>query len=55
MFVYLLLGVTNVGWGCVKLYEHNEDYMVTFPNGYGRSIMGTPWFELGGKVAYLLN
>uniref|UniRef100_A0A158R5I6 Oxysterol-binding protein n=1 Tax=Syphacia muris TaxID=451379 RepID=A0A158R5I6_9BILA len=49
-FLGLSIGVTNVGWGCVKLYEHNEDYMVTFPNGYGRSIMGTPWFELGGKV-----
>ncbi|VDD87610.1 unnamed protein product [Enterobius vermicularis] len=49
-FLGLSIGVTNIGWGCVKLYEHNEEYIVTFPNAYGRSIMGTPWIELGGKV-----
>ncbi|VDK46304.1 unnamed protein product [Anisakis simplex] len=47
------LGVANVGWATVKLHEFDEEYTVTFPNGYGRSIMSTPWVELGGKVALL--
>ncbi|OZC06616.1 PH domain protein [Onchocerca flexuosa] len=49
-FLGLSIGVTNIGWGIVKLHDHNEEYVLTFPNGYGRSIMSTPWIELGGKV-----
>lgn len=49
-FLGLSIGVTNIGWGSVKLHEHDEEYIVTFPNGYGRSIMSIPWVELGGKV-----
>jgi hypothetical protein len=26
-----------------------EEYVVTFPSGYCRSILTTPWLELGGK------
>lgn len=44
------LGVTNIGQGVVTLHDLGEKYVVTFPNGYGRSIMSTPWVELGGKV-----
>uniref|UniRef100_A0A0R3RQD6 Oxysterol-binding protein n=1 Tax=Elaeophora elaphi TaxID=1147741 RepID=A0A0R3RQD6_9BILA len=49
-FLGLSIGVTNIGWGTVKLHDYSEEYVLTFPNGYGRSIMSTPWIELGGKV-----
>lgn len=49
------LGVTNVGQGIVTLHEFGEEYVLTFPNGYGRSIMSTPWIELGGKVFLLFK
>lgn len=32
------------------MFDHNEEYLLTFPNGYGRSILTTPWIELGGSV-----
>lgn len=50
-----LTGVTNIGWGTVKLHNYNEEYVLTFPNGYGRSIMSTPWIELGGKVNFTIK
>uniref|UniRef100_A0A915BG73 Oxysterol-binding protein n=1 Tax=Parascaris univalens TaxID=6257 RepID=A0A915BG73_PARUN len=49
-FLGLSIGVANIGWATVKLHEFDEEYTVTFPSGYGRSIMSTPWVELGGKV-----
>lgn len=49
---YYFLGVTNIGQGVVTLHDLDEKYVVTFPNGYGRSIMSTPWVELGGKVVF---
>uniref|UniRef100_A0A914DLY0 Oxysterol-binding protein n=1 Tax=Acrobeloides nanus TaxID=290746 RepID=A0A914DLY0_9BILA len=49
-FLGLSIGVTNIGQGVVTLHDLNEKYVVTFPNGYGRSIMTTPWVELGGKI-----
>jgi oxysterol-binding protein-related protein 9/10/11 len=42
--------VHHIGSGTVTLHKFNEDYVVTFPSAYGRSIMSTPWIELGGKV-----
>ena len=33
----------------VSLLSQSEDYVVTFPSAYGRSILTTPWVELGGK------
>lgn len=30
--------------------DYDEEYIVTFPNGYGRSILTVPWIELGGPV-----
>lgn len=38
------------GQGVVTLCDLNEEYIVTFPNGYGRSILTVPWIELGGTV-----
>ncbi|CAJ0578082.1 unnamed protein product, partial [Mesorhabditis spiculigera] len=49
-FLGLSIGVANIGSGTVILHEYDEEYTVTFPSGYGRSIMSTPWVELGGKV-----
>lgn len=34
----------------MTLLDHNEEYVVTFPSGFGRSILTVPWVELGGKV-----
>ena len=43
------IGVHNIGQGCVSCLEHNEHYILTFPNGYGRSILTVPWVKLGGE------
>ena len=32
-----------VGEGRVSLMDTGEDYVVTFPSGYGRGILTTPW------------
>lgn len=49
-FLGLSIGVHNIGQGVVTLCDLNEEYHVTFPNGYGRSILTVPWIELGGSV-----
>ncbi|KPJ03194.1 Oxysterol-binding protein-related protein 9 [Papilio xuthus] len=49
-FLGLSIGVHNIGRGVVTLLDHGEEYTVTFPNGYGRSILTVPWIELGGSV-----
>ncbi|CAG07988.1 unnamed protein product, partial [Tetraodon nigroviridis] len=48
-FLGMSIGVHNIGQGCVSCLEHDEHYIVTFPNGYGRSILTVPWVELGGE------
>ena len=47
-FLGLSIGVHNIGQGCITLLDHNEQYVINFPNGYGRSILTVPWVELGG-------
>ncbi|NXS06319.1 OSBL9 protein, partial [Neodrepanis coruscans] len=50
--------------GCVTCLDHDEHYILTFPNGYGRqslylytciyncrSILTVPWIELGGECS----
>ncbi|XP_066586974.1 oxysterol-binding protein-related protein 9 isoform X2 [Prorops nasuta] len=49
-FLGLSIGVHNVGKGWVSVLDHGEDYVLTFPNGYGRSILTVPWIELGGAA-----
>ncbi|XP_055858822.1 oxysterol-binding protein-related protein 9 isoform X3 [Episyrphus balteatus] len=49
-FLGLSIGVHNIGEGIVTLCDLNEEYILTFPNGYGRSILTVPWIELGGSV-----
>lgn len=38
----LSIGVHNIGQGIVTVCD-GEEYIVTFPNGYGRSILSVPW------------
>lgn len=49
-FLGLSIGVHNIGKGWVNVLEHGEEYVLTFPNGYGRSILTIPWIELGGAA-----
>ncbi|GLV39794.1 uncharacterized protein CBL_08140 [Carabus blaptoides fortunei] len=49
-FLGLSVCVYNIGQGVVSVLDYNEEYIVTFPNGYGRSILTVPWIELGGSV-----
>ncbi|XP_011690301.1 PREDICTED: oxysterol-binding protein-related protein 9 [Wasmannia auropunctata] len=49
-FLGLSIGVHNVGKGWVNVLQHGEEYVLTFPNGYGRSILTVPWIELGGSI-----
>ncbi|XP_050542559.1 oxysterol-binding protein-related protein 9 isoform X2 [Daktulosphaira vitifoliae] len=49
-FLGLSVAVHNVGQGIVRLLKHKEEYISTFPSGYGRSILTVPWIELGGSV-----
>ncbi|XP_020710765.1 oxysterol-binding protein-related protein 9 isoform X2 [Athalia rosae] len=49
-FLGLSIGVHNIGKGWVSVLEHGEEYVLTFPNGYGRSILTVPWIELGGTA-----
>ena len=39
-----------IGQAMLTVMDPEEEYMLTFPNGYGRSILTVPWVELGGKV-----
>uniref|UniRef100_T1IK17 Oxysterol-binding protein n=1 Tax=Strigamia maritima TaxID=126957 RepID=T1IK17_STRMM len=49
-FLGLSIGVHMIGQGCVSVQDYDEEYIVTFPNGYGRSILTVPWVELGGTT-----
>ncbi|XP_039598373.1 oxysterol-binding protein-related protein 9-like [Polypterus senegalus] len=50
-FLGMSIGVHNIGQGCVSCLDYDEHYILTFPNGYGRSILTVPWVELGGECA----
>ncbi|GFT90384.1 oxysterol-binding protein-related protein 9 [Nephila pilipes] len=49
-FLGLSIGVQNIGQAVINVLKHNEEYILTFPNGYGRSILRVPWIELGGSI-----
>lgn len=49
-FLGLSVCVYNIGQGIVSVLDYDEEYFLTFPNGYGRSILTVPWIELGGTV-----
>lgn len=50
-FLGLSIGVNNIGQGSIYLLDKGEEYIVTFPSAYGRSILTVPWVELGGSVS----
>lgn len=37
-FLGLSVAVQHVGQGIVRLLKHKEEYISTFPNGYGRYV-----------------
>lgn len=39
-----------VGKATLTLLDRDEEYVMTFPSAYGRSILNVPWFEMGGQV-----
>ena len=44
------VGVTLVGKVTVYLPQFGEEYVFTLPSAYARSILTTPWVELGDRV-----
>ena len=53
-FLGLSICVNNIGQGNVSILSgpgKNEEYLVSFPTGYGRSILSVPWIELGGECS----
>uniref|UniRef100_A0A8C9SFH5 Oxysterol-binding protein n=1 Tax=Scleropages formosus TaxID=113540 RepID=A0A8C9SFH5_SCLFO len=49
---FLGMSIGCITWMCcVSCLEHDEHYILTFPNGYGRSILTVPWVELGGECS----
>ena len=49
-FLGLSIGVHLIGQAVISVIDYDEEYTITFPNGYGRSILTVPWIELGGKI-----
>jgi len=49
-FLGMSVAVHNIGQGKLTLLDHNEEYVVSFPSGFARSILTVPWVELGGKI-----
>ncbi|XP_053393920.1 oxysterol-binding protein-related protein 9-like isoform X2 [Mercenaria mercenaria] len=49
-FLGLSIGVHMIGQAVISLLDWDEEYIITFPNGYGRSILTVPWVELGGNI-----
>jgi hypothetical protein len=49
-FMGLSVQVQNLGLISVNIPKYNEEYRVTLPNAYGRSILTVPWMEIAGKV-----
>jgi len=50
-FLGMSVAVHNIGQGKLTLLDHNEEYVVSFPSGFARSILTVPWVELGGKIS----
>ncbi|KJE94332.1 oxysterol binding protein 9 [Capsaspora owczarzaki ATCC 30864] len=44
-----------VGQSTLTLHKRNEQYVMTYPNVYGRSILSVPKLELGGKTTIVCS
>ncbi|GFR90017.1 oxysterol-binding protein [Elysia marginata] len=49
-FLGLSIGVHMIGQCVLSVLDYDEEYTLTFPSGYGRSILTVPWIEMGGKI-----
>ncbi|KAL3842770.1 hypothetical protein ACJMK2_020756 [Sinanodonta woodiana] len=49
-FMGMSIGVVMIGKVHLKLLNHDEEYIFSLPSAYARSILTTPWVELGDKV-----
>ncbi|XP_059151876.1 oxysterol-binding protein-related protein 9-like isoform X2 [Physella acuta] len=49
-FLGLSIGVHMIGECVLSVIDYDEDYTLSFPSAYGRSILTVPWVELGGKI-----
>ncbi|BFZ16457.1 hypothetical protein BsWGS_19495 [Bradybaena similaris] len=49
-FLGLSIGVHMIGECVLSVLDYDEEYTLSFPSGYGRSILTVPWVELGGKI-----
>ncbi|KAA3679833.1 oxysterol-binding protein-related protein 9/10/11, partial [Paragonimus westermani] len=52
-FLGLSIAVEMVGSAVISLLNVDEEYVITFPCGYGRNILTVPWIELGGKTSII--
>lgn len=49
-FMGMSIGVQMVGKICLKLLQHDEEYVFMMPSAYARSILTVPWAEMGDKI-----
>ncbi|XP_033751358.1 oxysterol-binding protein-related protein 11-like isoform X1 [Pecten maximus] len=49
-FMGMSVGVQMVGKICLKLLQHDEEYVFMMPSAYARSILTVPWAEMGDKI-----
>ncbi|XP_063934122.1 oxysterol-binding protein-related protein 11-like isoform X2 [Zophobas morio] len=49
-FLGTSVGVQNIGQAKLSLLDFEEDYTITWPSAYARSILSVPWVELTGKT-----
>ncbi|XP_053385118.1 oxysterol-binding protein-related protein 11-like isoform X3 [Mercenaria mercenaria] len=49
-FMGMSIGVVMVGKVVLKLLDFDEEYVFSLPSAYARSILTTPWVELGDKI-----
>ncbi|XP_076340072.1 oxysterol-binding protein-related protein 11-like isoform X2 [Tachypleus tridentatus] len=49
-FLGMSIGVNMVGEVKVTLVDYQETYVFSLPSAYARSILTSPWVELGGRV-----
>ena len=42
-FLGLSIAVYHVGQGCISLSDYDEEYIITFPNAYGRFVYWRKW------------
>ncbi|XP_052800561.1 oxysterol-binding protein-related protein 11-like isoform X2 [Mya arenaria] len=49
-FMGMSIGVVMVGKVVLKLLDFDEEYVFSLPSAYARSILTTPWVEMGDRI-----